>query len=226
MSETVFANQLPLDETKRTVIHDSASLPGDNEIKKTSVSSVPSVAKINFMAGENPRKNKGEIMRIQGNTASIAVIVLFFAVITFNNMLTADKEGPIYDPALDVKTAIKSSLDTAQKEGKHILLMFGGNWCPWCHKLHQLLESDKAIKKFLEENYILVMVDVGEKTDKPLNRDLLDLYRVKGFGYPSLVVLDKKGRLICSQSTGVLEKGKGHDPERVLAFLKAQAPDK
>jgi thioredoxin-related protein len=73
---------------------------------------------------------------------------------------------------------------------------------------------------------IAVMVDVGEKATKPLNRDLVDLYRVKGFGYPSLVVLDQKGRLICSQSTGVLEKGKAHDPERVLAFLKAQTPDK
>jgi thioredoxin-related protein len=173
-------------------------------------------------------------MRIQINAARktkyrhtvIAVMLLFFAVIMFNNMLAADKKEPIYDPALDVKTAIKGSLEMAQKESKHVLLMFGGNWCPWCHKLHQLLKSDKAIKKFLEENYILVMVDVGEKASKPLNRDLVDLYRVKGFGYPSLAVLGQKGRLICSQSTGVLEKGKAHDPERVLAFLKAQAPDK
>lgn len=156
----------------------------------------------------------------------VAVMLLFFAVITFNNMLAADKKEPIYDPALDVKNGIKGSLVKAQKESKHILLMFGGNWCPWCHKLHQLLKSDKAIKKFLEENYILVMVDVGEKPTKPLNRDLVDLYRVKGFGYPSLAVLEEKGRLICSQSTGVLEKGKAHDPERVLSFLKAQAPDK
>jgi thioredoxin-related protein len=156
----------------------------------------------------------------------IAVMLLFFAVITFNNRLAADKKEPIYDPALDVKTAVKGSLATAQKESKHILLMFGGNWCPWCHKLHHLLKSDNAIEKFLNENYILVMVDVGEKTTKPLNRDLVNLYRVKGFGYPSLAVLEEKGGLICSQSTGVLEKGKAHDPDRVLSFLKAQAPDK
>ena len=70
------------------------------------------------------------------------------------------------------------------------------------------------------------MVDVGEKPGEPLNRDLVDFYRVKGFGYPSLAVLGPKGRLICSQSTGILEKGKAHDPDRVLAFLKAQAPGK
>ena len=155
-----------------------------------------------------------------------AVMLLLFAVITFHNLHAADKEESIYDPAVNIKTAIKDSLVKAQKENKHILLMFGGNWCPWCHRLHQLFKSDKAIKKFLEENYILIMVDVGEKATKPLNRDLVDFYRVKGFGYPSLAVIESNGRLICSQSTGVLEKGKGHDPERVLAFLQAQAPDK
>ncbi len=157
----------------------------------------------------------------------VMVSVLFFAVFTgFNNMPAADKKEPIYDPASDVKAAITDSLVKAQKESKHILLMFGGNWCPWCHKLHQLFKSDRGIKKFLEENYILVMVDVGEKPGEPLNRDLVDFYRVKGFGYPSLAVLGPKGQLICCQSTGILEKGKVHDPDRVSAFLKAQAPGK
>jgi thioredoxin-related protein len=162
-----------------------------------------------------------------GYRSTIAVVILlYFAVFTLGNILAADKEEQIYDPTLNVKTAVKVSLDSAQKENKHILLMFGGNWCPWCHRLHQLFQSDKTIKKFLEANYILVMVDVGEKPGVPLNSDLVDLYRVKGFGYPSLVVLGAKGDLICAQSTGVLEKGKAHNPGKVLAFLKAQAPDR
>lgn len=157
----------------------------------------------------------------------IIVMALFFILVTCtNNMLNADKKEPIYDPALDVKAAIADSLGKAQKENKHILLIFGGNWCPWCHRLHQLFKSDSEIKKHLAEKYILVMVDVGEKADEPLNRDLVDFYRVKGFGYPCLAVLGPKGRLICTQSTGVLEKGKGHDPARVLSFLEAQAPGK
>jgi hypothetical protein len=69
------------------------------------------------------------------------------------------------------------------------------------------------------------LVDVGEKPGQPLNRDLVDLYRVKDFGYPALVVLDKEGKLLCAQSTGVLEKGKGHDPAKVLAFLRMQLGD-
>ena len=134
------------------------------------------------------------------------------------------KNGPdIYDPGADVKAQIAAAVKTAGVENKNIILMFGGNWCPWCHRLHELFQADAPIKKMLAARYILLLVDVGEKPAQPLNRDLVDLYRVKDFGYPALAVLDKQGHLLCSQSTGVLEKGKGHDPARVLAFLKIQA---
>ncbi len=134
------------------------------------------------------------------------------------------KRPDIYDPGLDVKAAIKTAMADAMKQNKHILLMFGGNWCPWCHKLHNLFETDKAINTYLAEHYIVILVDVGEKAAEPLNRDLVDYYRVKGFGYPCLAVVSPDGTLLAAQSTGVLEKGKGHDPERVLGFLRAEAP--
>ncbi len=133
------------------------------------------------------------------------------------------KYGPdIYDPGADVKSQIATALQTAKVENRNVLLMFGGNWCPWCHRLHALFKSHEPVKKILAERYIVLLVDVGEKPDQPLNRDLVDLYRVKDFGYPSLAVLDKNGRLISAQSTGVLEKDTGHDPAKILAFLEMQ----
>jgi len=134
------------------------------------------------------------------------------------------KNGPdIYDPGADMKAQIAAAVKTAGVENKNIILMFGGNWCPWCHRLHELFQADAQIKKMLAARYILLLVDVGEKPAQPLNRDLVDLYRIRDFGYPALAVLDKQGHLLCTQSTGVLEKGKGHDPAKVLAFLKLQA---
>jgi thioredoxin-related protein len=160
----------------------------------------------------------------------IMVFILLFTFVfaAFSPVSSAaeGKKKDIYDPALDVKTAITAGLEQAQKEKKHVLLMFGGNWCPWCHRLHELFTADKAINSFLAKNYILIMVDVGEKPKEPLNRDLVALYGVKGMGYPSLAVLGKKGELLSSQNSGVLEKGKGHDPGRVMAYLKAEAPHK
>jgi thioredoxin-related protein len=128
----------------------------------------------------------------------------------------------IYDPDVDMKAQITAAVKRAGAEERNILLMYGGNWCPWCHRLHELFAADAAIKKVLAERYIVLLVDVGEKPGQPLNQDLVDLYRVKGFGYPALAVLDKQGKLLCAQSTGVLEKGKGHDPAKILAFLTMQ----
>lgn len=128
----------------------------------------------------------------------------------------------IYDPGADVKAQIAAAVKRAGAEERNILLMFGGNWCPWCHRLHELFAADAAVKKVLAERYILLLVDVGEKPGQPLNQDLVELYRVKGFGYPALAVLDKQGKLQCAQSTGVLEKDKGHDPAKILAFLTMQ----
>jgi thioredoxin-related protein len=133
------------------------------------------------------------------------------------------KNGPdIYNPGADVKAQIAAAVKTAGLENRNILLMFGGNWCPWCHRLHALFAADEPIKKILAERYLVLLVDVGEKPGAPLNRDLVDLYRVKDFGYPALAVLDKGGKLLCTQSTGVLEKDKGHDPAKVIAFLQLQ----
>jgi thioredoxin-related protein len=153
-------------------------------------------------------------------------LILAAALVLLAAMLPAQSptatRPAIYDPAADMKAQITAAVKRAGAEERNVLLMYGGNWCPWCHRLHELFAADAAIRKVLAERYIVLLVDVGEKPGQPLNQDLVDLYRVKGFGYPALAVLDKQGKLLCAQSTGVLEKGKGHDPARVLAFLTMQ----
>ncbi len=154
-------------------------------------------------------------------------LVIIIIVVNITILTAQDKpetKPDIYDPHADVKALITSGMKTAQEQNKNLLLMFGGNWCLWCHKLHDLFQSDEQIKALLGKSFIIIMVDVGEKHGKPLNRDLEKKYRVGGFGYPALVVLGKDGMLVSAQSTGVLEKGKGHDPGKVLWYLKSQAP--
>jgi thioredoxin-related protein len=152
-----------------------------------------------------------------------AALVLVAAILPAE---TAPQSKPaIYDPAADMKALITEAVKKAAAENRNVLLMFGGNWCPWCHRLHELFQADPQVKKILAERYIVLLVDVGEKPGQPLNRDLVDLYRVKDFGYPALAVLDKEGNLVCAQATGVLEKGKGHNPAKILAFLQMQLGD-
>ena len=140
------------------------------------------------------------------------------------------KNTVIYDETADARQDIQAAIDRAGDEGKHVLLMFGGNWCPWCHKLHDLFKTHEAVQKSLHENYILVMVNVSgdrDNRDTTLNEAYGNSFQ---HGFPVLVVLDSHGKQLFTQETGSLEKTvqegeeKGHDPDKVLAFLNAWKP--
>src|ERR1051326_2767886 len=69
----------------------------------------------------------------------------------------------IYDEAADGSKQVATALQTAKKEKKHVLLQFGANWCGWCHKLHQLCESDKGIGGKLKNDFVVVMVELKKE---------------------------------------------------------------
>ena len=114
--------------------------------------------------------------------------------------------------------------DRAGEEGRPArLLMFGGDWCGWCHKLHELFASNREIRKTLSDEYVLVTIDL----ESPNGPDLLKRCKEalskeefqKGVGYPFLAVLDAEGKVVTAQRTDLLEEGDHHDPKRVQEFL-------
>jgi len=127
----------------------------------------------------------------------------------------------IYDEHADAKKQIAEALARAKKENRRVLIQWGANWCGWCHKLHELCASDADIKRELLYEYDVVLVDIGEGTQR-INTDLIEKYGVDmGKGVPYLTVLDADGKLVVNQDTGSLEEGGDHhDPAKVLAFLK------
>ncbi len=141
--------------------------------------------------------------------------------------ITAERSD-IYDESADAKQDIRLAMEKAADEGKHVLLMFGGNWCIWCHRLHRLFHKDKSIHDYLHQKYILVMIDVGKQDKYPdLNEQVGNPYQN---GFPVLVVLNDQGHQLTTQDTGSLEKPaqegveKGHDPVKVLEFIQKWAP--
>jgi thiol:disulfide interchange protein len=123
---------------------------------------------------------------------------------------------PRRDPASDLETAKVE----AQRGGKRVLLDVGGEWCSWCHILDKFVEGDAEIRSFRDANYVWMKVNYSEENE---NQAFLSKYpEIKG--YPHLFVLDADGKLLHSQFTGELEKGKGYDREKFFAFLKAWAP--
>lgn len=130
----------------------------------------------------------------------------------------SDKPAKIYDESADAKAAIDSAIVRAQRDHSRVLVMFGGNWCIWCHKLHDLFRSDPGIARTLLYEYQLVMVDIGQwnKNMEIAKKFGADLEKA---GVPFLTVLDGDGKVVANQDSGALEAGDHHDPKKVAAFL-------
>src|SRR5262249_10568765 len=104
----------------------------------------------------------------------------------------------------------------AKKENKRVLLQFGANWCPWCHKLNKLFETDKGIHDELSGHFVVALIDVN----KGHNKDLIMKYGTEKLGLPFIVIVDADGKHVTTQNSDQLEEGKQHSPEKVTAFLK------
>src|SRR5262245_55240495 len=57
------------------------------------------------------------------------------------------KKADIYDTKADAKQLIAKAVAKAKSENTRVLVMFGGNWCGWCHKLHGTLKSDQGLAR-------------------------------------------------------------------------------
>jgi len=130
-----------------------------------------------------------------------------------------DARKPIYDETADGARAIAAAIARAQIENRRVLIQWGANWCPWCHKLHETCATNADLRKELQYEYEVVLVDVG-RFDK--NFDLAARYQadLKATGIPYLTVLDTEGKVVTNQETSSLEAGSQHDPAKVLAFLQ------
>jgi thioredoxin-related protein len=137
------------------------------------------------------------------------------------------KKATIYDRSADAQVQVEKACEQARRENKRILVMFGGDWCGWCHKLHELFASNAEVGKILSYEYVLVMVDIqapnAEALQTKCKTGLSKEEVQKGVGYPFLSVLDADGKVVTALRTDVLEEGDHHDPSRVKEFLNRWA---
>ena len=153
-----------------------------------------------------------------------ALLVLGFLSPTFGSDAPLNASRPaIYDENADGAKQIADALVVAKQENKRVLLQFGANWCPWCHKLQKLCQTDADIAAKLKEAYVLVLVDVNKGHNGDIDKKYGNPTR---FGLPVLVILDADGKALVTQDTSKLEAGDHHDPKKVLAFLNEWAGKK
>ena len=128
------------------------------------------------------------------------------------------KRDPIYDEKADGNTQVAEALARAKRQNKRVLIMYGGNWCSWCYRLHDCFQQNADIRKLLEGNYELVLLDINANPNLPAR------FGAKPTSFPYLTVLDAAGHTLVNQDTDHLEEGKAHSPTKVLAFLSRWKP--
>lgn len=155
------------------------------------------------------------------------LLIVFITITSCNSELkkstknTVTKEQ-LYHPEDNAQVEIDKAIAKADLEGKHVLLQVGGNWCGWCIKFSNKVETTAVLKATVEKNFVVYHLNYSKENK---NKEVLDsLGNPEKLGFPVFVVLDGQGNRIHTQASGVLEEGKGHSTEKVLAFLKEWSP--
>lgn len=138
-------------------------------------------------------------------------------MILISGILYAQEKIYVYDPLADARFDLQQAIQKATQENKHVLVQVGGNWCPWCVRLHGFFQSESVIDSILKTDYILVRINYSKENKNP--GVMKKLNYPQRFGFPVLIVLDAQGNRLHTQDTGYLELDKGYDTEKVKRFL-------
>lgn len=142
-------------------------------------------------------------------------LVFFTLLLTFS--LKAQEKITLYNPEADAHKDLVTAIQKAQNQHKHVLIQVGGNWCPWCIRLHGVFESEARIDSILKSDYVFVLINYSKENKN--EAVLADLGYPQRFGFPVLLVLDQDGHRLHTQNTAYLEKDKGYDTDKIIWFL-------
>lgn len=128
-----------------------------------------------------------------------------------------------YNDAENAEKKIAELVKKAKKENKNIMLQAGGNWCIWCLRFNQFVQTTPELKNIVDENYLYYHLNYSPENK---NEKVFTKYDNPGakFGYPVFIILDKNGKMIHTQDSAVLEEGKGYSIDKVKAFFQKWAP--
>ncbi len=137
---------------------------------------------------------------------------------------SASTGGPgevhVFDPRRDARADIRNALQVAARDGKHVLLDVGGDWCSFCKVLDNFFDQHPDVLALRNRNYVYVKVNFSAENQNPEALESYPLIR----GFPHFFVLDATGKLVRSQRVALLGTQTGYSPERVRAFLLKAAP--
>ncbi|AQX51484.1 thioredoxin family protein [Elizabethkingia anophelis] len=128
-----------------------------------------------------------------------------------------------YHPEENAEAKIAELTAQAKKENKNIMIQAGGNWCIWCLRFNNYVQTTPELKKLVDDNYIYYHLNYSPDNK---NEKIFAKYGNPGdkYGYPVFIVLDKDGKQIHTQDSSVLEEGKGYSLDKVKKFFEDWKP--
>src|SRR6185436_6333121 len=149
----------------------------------------------------------------------LSFVMMMFALVSFSQDLSKFK---LYSPTENAEQKINEAVKQAKKEGKHVFIQIGGNWCIWCARFHDFVSNDTSIDSLIKANFVVYHLNWSKENR---NAKILAQYGFpQRFGYPVFLVLDGSGKLLHTQNSGYIEEGKSYDKEKVMGFFKDWTP--
>ncbi len=144
-------------------------------------------------------------------------LILVFLMIFFSNFIFSQQEYKVYNPKANAKADLQKAIKAAGDNNKNVYVQIGGNWCPWCIRLHKYIKNNTVLDSIQKADYEVIYINYS-KENKNLNV-LKHLGNPQRFGFPVLVILNDKGDVLHIQDSGYLEKEKSYDFDKVKRFL-------
>jgi hypothetical protein len=122
-----------------------------------------------------------------------------------------------YEAKANADAAIDVAFERARKSGKRVLIDLGGNWCPDCLVVANVMRL-RNVKPFVAAHYEVAFVDVG-RFDKNLQVLLRFGIREHLEYVPSVLVADPNGELVNGGNFSDLADARNMTPQAIVDWL-------
>jgi thiol-disulfide isomerase/thioredoxin len=129
----------------------------------------------------------------------------------------------VYDEKANADQMVDDAMAKAKKTHKLLLIDEGGNWCPDCVVLHNLMLVP-AMQKFMAAHYVVAMVDVG-KFDRNPQIAARYGYTERLKGVPTILVVNPATNKVINGEQVFALSNAGHQTPQDLADYLARWTD-
>ena len=129
----------------------------------------------------------------------------------------------VYDEKANADQVVDDAMAKAKKSHKLLLIDEGGNWCPDCVVLHNLMLVP-AMQKFMDAHYVVALVDVGRFDRNPQIAARYG-YTERLKGVPTILVVNPATNKVINSEQVFALSNAGHQTPQDLADYLARWTD-